>query len=53
MPELPEVETVKESLKRNIIGKKISNVDITNKLDGINYTNKIFISFHIFLYITT
>ena len=28
MPELPEVETVKESLKRNIIGKKIVNVDI-------------------------
>lgn len=28
MPELPEVETVKEALKRNIIGKKIVSVDI-------------------------
>ena len=28
MPELPEVETVKESLKLNIIGMKISKIDI-------------------------
>ena len=28
MPELPEVETVKESLKLKLIGKKIRNVNI-------------------------
>ena len=28
MPELPEVETVKESLKKRLIGKKINNVNI-------------------------
>ena len=28
MPELPEVETVKEALKCNLIGKKISKIDI-------------------------
>ena len=28
MPELPEVETVKNTLKRQIIGKKIINVDV-------------------------
>lgn len=28
MPELPEVETVKETLKLKIIGKKIKNIDI-------------------------
>ena len=28
MPELPEVETVKESLKRIVLGKKISKVEV-------------------------
>ena len=28
MPELPEVETVKESLKRIVLGKKILKVDV-------------------------
>lgn len=28
MPELPEVETVKNSLRNKIIGKKIKDVDI-------------------------
>lgn len=28
MPELPEVETVKNTLKRQIVGKQIINVDI-------------------------
>ncbi len=28
MPELPEVETVKETLKRNILGKTIKNVEV-------------------------
>ncbi len=31
MPELPEVETVKSGLEQNVIGKKISNVNISNK----------------------
>ena len=31
MPELPEVETVKEGLKQNIINKTISNVNISDK----------------------
>ncbi len=31
MPELPEVETVKEGLKQNIINKTISSVNISNK----------------------
>ena len=28
MPELPEVETVKNTLKRQVIGKKIISVDV-------------------------
>ena len=28
MPELPEVETVKESLKRHLLNKKILSVDV-------------------------
>ena len=28
MPELPEVETVKETLKCNILGKKITNIEV-------------------------
>ena len=28
MPELPEVETVKNTLKRQILGKKIMSVDV-------------------------
>ena len=28
MPELPEVETVKESLKKIILNKKISNIEV-------------------------
>ncbi len=38
MPELPEVETVKNTLKRQILGKKIKNVKIL--YDGIIATNK-------------
>ena len=32
MPELPEVETVKETLKPRLIGKKIYNVKIYQKM---------------------
>ena len=28
MPELPEVETVKNTLKRQVVGKKIMSVDV-------------------------
>lgn len=38
MPELPEVETVKETLKKQILGKKIKKVKIL--YDGIIATNK-------------
>ena len=36
MPELPEVETVKEQLKKRLIGRKIINIDIYYK-DMIEY----------------
>ena len=38
MPELPEVETVKNTLKKQILGKKIKNIKIL--YDGIIDTNK-------------
>ena len=31
MPELPEVETTKEGLKRDLLGQKILKVEISNK----------------------
>ena len=31
MPELPEVETVKETLKKQVLGKKVKNVHIYYK----------------------
>lgn len=37
MPELPEVETVKETLKKQILGKKIKNIKVL--YDGIIATN--------------
>ena len=37
MPELPEVETVKNTLKKQIIGKKIKKVDVL--YNGIIATN--------------
>ena len=30
MPELPEVETVRASLARDLIGKKVKSVSVTN-----------------------
>ena len=42
MPELPEVEVVKESLSRTITGKKIKKVSIKNR--NLRYLSLIHIS---------
>ena len=51
MPELPEVETVKETLKLKIIGKKIKNIDIyyNDIIENINVVIKIILFFFIFI----
>ena len=36
MPELPEVETVKESLKSRLVGRKIKSVNISDEINGDN-----------------
>ena len=38
MPELPEVETVKEILKKQILGKRIINIDIyySNTIENVS-----------------
>ena len=41
MPELPEVETIKNKLSKNIIGKNISNIQILSKKNFIGDSEKV------------
>ncbi len=43
MPELPEVETVKEALKCNLLGKRIKNIDVYYERIIQNNTKEMFI----------
>ena len=38
MPELPEVETVRQTLRKNILGKEITGIDIyyDKMIHGVN-----------------
>ncbi|MEZ5208915.1 MAG: bifunctional DNA-formamidopyrimidine glycosylase/DNA-(apurinic or apyrimidinic site) lyase [Acidimicrobiales bacterium] len=40
MPELPEVETIRRELERDIVGKKIKTVDVTNNRSIRRHANR-------------
>ena len=40
MPELPEVETIRRELERDIVGKRVKTVEVTNNRAIKKHTNR-------------